>query len=748
MPRTSPRTIRRAIEIEGAREHNLRGVSARIPLGSFTVVTGPSGSGKSTLAFDIVFASGQSRYLECISAYARQFVQPRAKPDVLALRNLPPTVAIQQRLSRGGWKSTVATATELLSSLRLLFLALGKTDEPAGEPEPGLFSFNTARGRCPRCLGFGFVPKGAPAPETKPKDREGRRYEERSFADVAAEDEPPAFAAEDAPVCPLCGGSRLSPEALSYRWHGRSIADFLRMTVTEMAERFDAIQPTERERAIADGPLRDIRSRLGFLRRVGLGYLSLDRAVPTLSGGESQRIRLAAQLGSNLCGVCYVLDEPTIGLHPRDTAVLLDTLVALRDKGNTVVVVEHDLETMRRADWICDLGPGAGTEGGRLLAEGPLDAILACPESKTARALLAKPPVPSARPRKSAEAIVLRRCSLHNLRIPSVSFPTGAFTVVTGVSGSGKSTLVRDVLFRSLRPLADGGKPEPVGCASIEIPPTLRRALEVDQTPIGRTPRSCPATYVGFWDDVRRLFAASPEARLRGWGPDRFSFNVQGGRCPACEGQGVIRTEMAFLPDVVSECDVCHGARFNPETLQATWHGKTIADVLRMSVAEALAFFADIPSLVAPLTLLRDVGLGYLSLGQQSSTLSGGEAQRIKLVYELAKCATTGRVDRRTPHTLYVLDEPTVGLHASDVSALLTVLRRLVDAGHTIVCIEHNVDVMLAADHLIDLGPEGGPSGGRIVARGAPAALLADPPPASLTARLLADQKPKSGNRK
>ena len=860
------------IEVVDACEHNLRHLSARIPRGSFTVVTGVSGSGKSTLAFDILFASGQRRYLDCVSAYARQFVQPQALPDVRELRGLPPTVAIEQRLSRGGWKSTVATVTEIHNDLRLLFLTLAEqrcpdcgvavekqTPEqivdrllerevgrrvsllarlvsgrkgtypalaawaakrgheklrvdgvwvptspwkapdrfkehdvdlevgaplvaakarrellalvrealrlgggtlrvaPAGrgarpeyvastsrvcpscgrsfeDPDPRLFSFHSARGRCPACGGFGVGRLRAPRPERE--ERGPQR--ETTFADVAREEAPDDVGT----VCPACGGARLNPEALAYSLHGLSIADFARLPVDDAAAWFAAFRPAAREAAIAEGPIKDLRARFSFLRQVGLGYLTLDRAAPTLSGGEAQRIRLAAQLGSNLRGVCYVLDEPTIGLHPRDTAVLLDTLVALRDKGNTVVVVEHDEQTMRRADWICDLGPGAGAEGGRLLAQGPLPAILRCKESRTARALSTPLPHPTReggrRPLRGVPELVVRGAFLHNLRGLDAAFPLGRFTVVTGVSGSGKSTLVRDVLHASLAPLTGGGAPVPVGCRAVEGWEGLKRALEVDQTPIGRTPRSCPATYVGFFDAIRALFAATPEARLRGWGPARFSFNVAGGRCPTCEGQGMVRSEMAFLPDVVTTCDTCHGARFNPETLLARWNGRTVADVLRMSVSEALELFRGLPALVAPLTLLRDVGLGYLPLGQQSSTLSGGEAQRIKLVTELARCAAP-RPDARPVPTLYVLDEPTVGLHPSDVAALLSVLHRLVDAGHTVVTIEHNTDVMLDADCLLDLGPEGGAGGGRIVARGAPDALARRPPKASRTAACLAD---------
>ena len=869
-------TAGKAIEIEGARHHNLKDVSARIPLGSLAVVTGVSGSGKSTLAFDIVFASGQRRYLDCVSAWARQFVQPQAKPDVRGLRNLPPTVAIEQRLSRGGWKSTVATVTEIHNDLRLLFLTLGEpfcpdcgervekqsperiverlvslhagssvtllsrlvsgrkgtypalaawaakrgcktlradgrwvptspwkpldrfrehdVDYPVAtvavgrdassrraladavrealklgngvarvlapgggesvvstsracprcgrsfeDPDPRLFSFHSARGRCPACAGFGVGSAGAKAAAATARGRDEDRGPQRetTFADAEREELPDDFET----VCPACGGTRLNAEARAFRFAGLGIGDFGRMTVAEAAEFFSSFRPSDRERAVAEGPVRDLVSRLSFLRGVGLDYLSLGRAAPTLSGGEGQRIRLAAQLGSNLRGVCYVLDEPTIGLHPRDTATLLDTLCALRDKGNTVVVVEHDEQTMRRADWIVDLGPGAGVEGGRVVAQGPLETVLRSTESRTAQCLahpIAHPTHPR-RPLAGAPRLVVRGATAHNLRGIDAEFPLGRFTVVTGVSGSGKSTLVRDVLYASLSPVTSGGAPVPRGCRAIEGWEALSRVMEVDQTPIGRTPRSCPATYVGFWDAVRALFAAAPEAKIRGWGPSRFSFNVAGGRCPVCEGQGVVKSEMAFLPDVVTTCDACGGARFTDETLLARWNGKSIADVLAMSVSEALDFFRGIPAVAAPLALLRDVGLGYLSLGQQSSTLSGGEAQRIKLVTELARCAVSqSKAGAKLQPTLYVLDEPTVGLHSADVANLLAVVHRLVDAGHTVVAIEHNTDVMLDADCILDMGPDGGSGGGRIVAFAPPDRLQRRPPKLSRTAQVLA----------
>jgi excinuclease ABC subunit A len=453
-----------------------------------------------------------------------------------------------------------------------------------------------------------------------------------------------------------------------------------------------------------------------------LSYLSLDRAAPTLSGGEAQRIRLASQLGSNLRGVCYILDEPTIGLHPRDNRVLLDTLEKLKDKGNTLVVVEHDEDTIRRAGHLVDLGPGAGRQGGRVIAQGSAADLMRRPDSLTGK-FLAHPlmhPLHEERPvTRHVPALEIRGASLHNLKDLDVRIPLGRLVVITGVSGSGKSTLARDVLYENLvRALS--GKSVPLAIRGVEH---VARALEVDQTPIGKTPRSCPATYVGFWDAIRRLFADTSDARMRGWTASRFSFNTKGGRCEECEGQGIRKIEMSFLPDVRVACEACGGARFNPETLAVRWKGKNIGEVLAMSVDDAVEFFAAHPSTHHALRLLQDTGLGYLTLGQQSPTLSGGEAQRIKLVTELAKVRTNGGSPGK--HTLYVLDEPTVGLHMADVERLIRVLHRLVDAGNTLVVIEHNLDVIAEADWIIDLGPEGGEAGGRIVAQGPPEALVA-----------------------
>lgn len=825
-----------SICVKGAHEHNLKGVDVSLPLNKFTVITGVSGSGKSTLAFDILFALGQRRYLECLNAYARQFVQPQAKPEVQLVSALPPTVAIEQRISRGGWRSTVATVSELQSDFRVLYLSCGEQHCPscgtlitkqtaeeitssikqthgkkgalpirllarlvAGrkgqykelakwaleqgvkelrvdgkwqstekwklpdrysehdvdidfygeldiqklgerellemvkhtiasgkgslrilevgkqraneyalsteracpscglsfeEPSPKLFSFNSKHGWCPKCQGYGLnkvvLPKKSEHEDTRNVD----------FATIEAE----ATVDATAGVCPACNGARLSPEALSYYFHGKNIDELCSLSIAEAIKFFKTIKLTKREQALATTIISDILSRLGFLDSVGLGYLSLNRAVPTLSGGEGQRIRLAAQLGSELAGVCYILDEPTIGLHDSDTAKLLKTIRGLCDRGNTVIVVEHDEQVMRAADYILDLGPGAGVKGGTLVAEGPLKQLLKNKKSITANCLknpLQHPINGSYRDCASAKKLVLEGVTMHNLKNRDFEFPIERLSVVTGVSGSGKSTLVRDVLYSSLAPITGGGKPKLVGCKKIFGAENFKRVLEVDQSPIGRTPRSCPATYVGFWTEIRELFASSPDAAIRGYDASRFSFNIEGGRCSECGGQGVVRSEMSFLPDVVSQCPVCGGSRFNEETLAVRYCGKTIADVLAMDVDTALEFFGNHPKLHYSLTLLKEVGLGYLSLGQQSSTLSGGEAQRIKLVAELARC--TPKLGQREQATLYVLDEPTVGLHMADVLNLIRVVQKLVEHGHTVIMIEHNHDVVAEADYVLTL---------------------------------------------
>ncbi|MFA6560576.1 MAG: excinuclease ABC subunit UvrA [Verrucomicrobiia bacterium] len=835
-------TANNSIEIVRAREHNLRDLSVSIPRDRFTVITGVSGSGKSTLAFDLLFNEGQRRYLETLNAYARQFIEPATRPDVDLVTGVPPTVAIEQRTSRGGRKSTVATVTEIYHFLRLLFAKLGtqfcpdcnvaiepqtvdavvaaiakdyrsqqvellaprirarkgfyldlaewaerkgieqlrvdggylpsadfprldrfkehdidlviarptvsganrrltqlvertlefgngtlqvaaphqkdvvfstkracpKCSRSFEELDPRLFSFNSRHGWCPTCYGFGLAMRGVDEEQTGEEAMWNAWWE----------------GGEEA--CPTCDGARLNPVARSVRLRGNNIADLTAMPTSEFHHYLDGFKLAGREREIGRDMVAEMRSRLAFIEEVGLGYLALDRSATTLSGGESQRIRLAAQLGSNLRGVCYILDEPTIGLHPRDDEMLLRTLKKLREKGNTVVVVEHDEATIRAADHLIDLGPGAGIHGGKLVAAGTPKEVIRTPASVTGKFLREPMKHPTWPRRGVAEKFVeVHGATLHNLKKLTVKFPLGRFTVVTGVSGSGKSTLVRDVLLSGASfQLANHGQSQAGSLRhnAVKLPPEIRRVLEVDQTPIGKTPRSCPATYVGFYDDIRRLFAQVPEAKMRGYGPERFSFNVPtqrgGGRCETCEGQGIKRIAMSFLPDVRVPCDECGGRRFTPETQDIRFKGKSIADVLAMSVEEALEYFKAEPFLVRPLSLLHDVGLDYLTLGQQSPTLSGGEAQRIKLVTELAK-PTQGR-------TLYILDEPTVGLHMADVARLIEVLHRLVDAGNTLVVIEHNLDIIAEADHLIDLGPEGGDAGGRVVALGAPEEIIRD----------------------
>ncbi len=852
-----------AIRIHHAREHNLKNIDVSIPLNQFTVITGVSGSGKSTLAFDIVFGEGQRRYLESLNAYARQFVEPATRPDVDAIHGIPPTVAIEQRTSRGGRKSTVATLTEIHHYLRLLYVKLGtqhcpRCDEaiapqsrdmilqrvlddwrgqevavfapmvvgrkgiykelaawaaargyqqlrvdgrllpsapwpvldrykehdiaigvgrvkvsarqeaaigalldqaldlanglviiaPADqadgvrtgdrlfstrracpscgdsfdELDPRLFSYNSRHGWCGSCYGTG---------EIIPTFTEDQTGEEELWLESAGSEDEPA----PAPVCcPACQGRRLNPTALAVRLDGQSIADLTALSVLEAERRIAGLRFDRKEGAIARDLLPELNARLRFLNKVGLGYLSLDRAAPTLSGGEAQRIRLASQLGSNLQGVCYILDEPTIGLHARDNARLIGTLRDLQQQGNTVIVVEHDDATMAEADHLIDVGPGAGSRGGEIVAQGTLEQLKQSPASLTGQ-FLARPlrhPLPdlrddAARAALAPESLRIEGATLHNLRSLDVAIPLRRLVAVSGVSGSGKSSLIRGVLHESLRALlATKGTrrkaPAPNGCSALQGWESVDRLLQVDQTPIGKTPRSCPASYIGIFDPIRKLFAETVDARLRGYGPGRFSFNVAGGRCETCGGNGMRRIEMSFLPDVRVACEDCHGWRFNEDTLAVRYKGRHIGEVLAMNVDEAVEFFAPVPQVHHALRLLQDVGLGYLTLGQQSPTLSGGEAQRIKLVTELAKASPAQALRRNgRQHVLYILDEPTVGLHMADVEKLLRVLHRLVDAGNSVIVIEHNLDVIAEADWVIDMGPEGGREGGTVVAEGSPA---------------------------
>ncbi|MBS0450761.1 MAG: ATP-binding cassette domain-containing protein [Proteobacteria bacterium] len=895
-----PAPGRDAIEIVHAREHNLKNLSVNIPRGKFSVVTGVSGSGKSTLAFDILFNEGQRRYLESLNAYARSIVQPAGRPEVDAVYGIPPTVAIEQRLSRGGRKSTVGTTTEVWHFLRLLFVKLGvqhcihdntpvqpqtpdsiaaqilknfkgqhvgllaplvcnrkgvyteladwarprgythlrvdgaflpTTNFPridrfkehsielpvasldvlpqneaqlrealttalehgkgvvhvlsdltglrgammAGAPtdgigkahvystlracpvcatsyaelDPRLFSYNSKHGWCPDCVGTGVK---LSKEQRKVFDdsvlADDQRGREQTFAEPELDDVGEV-------VCPTCEGTRLNATARAVIFGeavngiaGIGIAELARMSVSDIRQWFETLQLSGREADIARDLVPEIKSRLEFLEEVGLGYLTLDRGAPTLSGGEAQRIRLAAQLGSNLQGVCYVLDEPTIGLHARDNQILLNALHKLGDKGNTLVVVEHDEDTIRRADHVIDIGPGAGKRGGRVVAEGALADIQAAEGSLTGRYLrdAIRHPLHARRlvlpqgeeGEGATQWLTVRGAEMHNLKKVTASVPLQRLVAITGVSGSGKSTLARDVLLANVQAIAQqrttkagrdadaaGKRPAWAGCASLEGYETIDRVLEVDQTPIGKTPRSCPATYIGFWDTIRKLFADTLEAKARGYGPGRFSFNTGEGRCPTCEGAGVRTIEMSFLPDVKVPCEACHGARFNPETLAVSWRGKSIGDVLQMEVDEAVEFFASMPNIAHPLKLLQDVGLGYLTLGQPSPTLSGGEAQRIKLVTELSKVRDdVTRRGNKAPHTLYVLDEPTVGLHMADVEKLIHVLHRLVNGGHSVVVIEHDLDLIAEADWVIDLGPEGGNGGGQVVAAAPPQELV------------------------
>ena len=924
--------------VRGAREHNLKDVSLDLPRDSLIVFTGLSGSGKSSLAFDTIFAEGQRRYVESLSAYARQFLGQMDKPDVDFIDGLSPAVSIDQKAAGRNPRSTVGTITEVYDYLRLLYARVGKPhcpicgrpiarqspqqivdrvlelaegtrfqvlapvvrarkgeygellrelqvkgfsrarvdgvvvrldsadsselpalkkyekhdievivdrlavkdtarrrltdsvetaltlsggvivldfiDLPENDPhrermysehlaclyddlsfdelEPRSFSFNSPWGACPDCTGLGtrmevdpelIVPDpaasladGAIAPwsgghvsdyflrliealgdsmgfglktpwsrlparartallrgyddqvHVRYRNRYGRErsyytsfegaisYVERRHAEAESDSSREKFAGFMREVpCPSCKGSRLKPVSLAVTVDGRSIAEICALPIGEAAKLLLSLDLSERDRQIAVQIMKEVNARLGFLLDVGLDYLTLDRPSATLAGGEAQRIRLATQIGSGLVGVLYVLDEPSIGLHQRDNHRLLETLLRLRDLGNTLIVVEHDEDTIRAADWVVDIGPGAGEHGGRVVVSGSLEDLLASEESLTGAFLSGRQSIElpaSRRPRTRGREVVVKDASEHNLRGVDVAFPLGCFVAVTGVSGSGKSTLVNEILYNALAKELHGARTVPGKHVRVTGMQHLDKVVHVDQGPIGRTPRSNPATYTGVFDHVRKLFAQTTEAKIRGYQPGRFSFNVKGGRCEACAGDGTIKIEMQFLPDVYVPCEVCHGARYNTDTLQVHYKGRTIAEVLGMPIEEAAGFFEPVPAIHRHLRTLVDVGLGYVRLGQPAPTLSGGEAQRVKLASELQR--------RSTGRTIYVLDEPTTGLHFEDIRKLLGVLGRLVEAGNTVIVIEHNLDVIKTADWVIDLGPDGGSRGGTVVATGTP----------------------------
>ena len=852
------------ISIRGAREHNLKNISVEIPRDEFVVVTGLSGSGKSSLAFDLIFAEGQRRFLDSMSVYARTFVEQMEKPEVDLITGVPPTVAIEQRISRGGGKSTVATVTEVYHFFRLLFAKLGTQYCPAcnvpvkkqsvqailktvqqhlrsggghllaplikarkgfhsevaehaskhgietllvdgefrdtvgfqrlerfkehtidavigkvgknddaeklrplietalkmgkgtiklrlndktmhvlstemscpscglsfEELDPRLFSFNSPHGWCKDCRGFGVVGRKTDLSDRAPDVSvlEAELEEERRFESADEEEEKPRE------VCPSCQGSRINEIGRAVQLQGTKIQQFAGLTAGDAGKLLAKFKFEGTEGIIALDIVKEISQRLKFMQEVGLGYLQLNRSADTLSGGEAQRIRLSAQLGSNLRGVLYVLDEPTIGLHPRDNEKLLDTLMALRDKGNSLLVVEHDDETMRRADTILDLGPGAGKFGGQIVAQGTMAQILKNKNSVTGASLRTPLKHPVRGSRRALPALKAKEgwlrvtgATANNLKNIDVAIPLGRLTVLTGVSGSGKSSFMHGALSPAVREKISKSKTKVVKAwKTISGFENLQTVHEVDQSPIGKTSRSCPATYVGILDDIRALFAQVPLARTRGYTASRFSFNTEGGRCETCGGNGEIKVEMAFLPTTRVHCEACNGLRFNSSTLEIEYNGKHIGDVLRMSITEAAEFFAPVQKIARPLKLLADTGLGYLQLGQPSPTLSGGEAQRIKLVTELR--SGDGRTNKERlkgitvagKRNLYLIEEPTIGLHMQDVARLIDVLHRLVDEGHTVVVIEHHPDVYAEADFLIDIGPEAGPEGGKLVAAGTP----------------------------
>ncbi|MGY5118892.1 ATP-binding cassette domain-containing protein [Streptomyces sp. 900105755] len=751
------------VRVRGAREHNLRGVDVDIPRDVLAVFTGVSGSGKSSLAFGTIYAEAQRRYFESVAPYARRLIHQVGAPKVAEISGLPPAVSLQQRRSAPTSRSSVGTVTNLSNSLRMLFSRAGDCPPGAERLDSDAFSPNTAAGACPECHGLGRVHRTTEeslVPDPSLSIREGAiaawpgAWQGKNLRDILAAlghdvdlpwrdlpteqrewilftDEQPVvtvhpvrdadriqrpykgtymsarryvlktFSDSRSPTlraraerfltsapCPVCGGSRLRPEALAVTFAGRTIAELVALPLTELSRLLGGRAESETVRVLTA----DLTARIAPVTELGLGYLSLDRATPTLSAGELQRLRLATQLRSGLFGVVYVLDEPSAGLHPADTEALLTVLKRLKAAGNSVFVVEHHLDVVRAADWLMDVGPRAGEHGGEVLHSGPVAELAGVAESATARYLFARDPVPARAPRPAGGWLTVGPVTRHNLRGVTARFPLGVLTAVTGVSGSGKSTLIGAIT----------GEPAEVG-----------RLVAVDQKPIGRTPRSNLATYTGLFDVVRKVFAATGQARERGYGVGRFSFNVAGGRCETCQGEGFVSVELLFLPSTYAPCPDCGGARYNPETLEVTYRGRNIAEVLDLTVAGAAELFADTPAAVRSLAALLDVGLGYLRLGQPATELSGGEAQRIKLAGELQR--------GRRGHSLYLLDEPTTGLHPADVEVLMRQLHGLVDAGHTVVVVEHDMAVVADADWVIDLGPGGGDKGGRIVAAGPPA---------------------------